>query len=179
MTRQRPLPVDPIAEAKRQWTVHGWADAATGMSAVTSIMRTQQLLLARIERTLKPFELSFARFEMLRLLAFTREGRMPLASAISRLQVHPTSVTNALNRLVRDGLVERMPHPDDGRAALVALTPVGRDLIERATVALNDVFMDPGLSDDDTTELVRLLARFRKRAGDFADPQPQPQPDPL
>ncbi|MGM7678591.1 MarR family winged helix-turn-helix transcriptional regulator [Microbacterium sp. A94] len=176
MNRRKPLPVDPIAEAKRQWTAHGWGNAATGMSAVTSVMRTQQLLLGRIERTLKPFELSFARFEMLRLLAFTREGRMPLASVISRLQVHPTSVTNTVNRLVRDGLVKREPHPEDGRAALVSLTPPGRDLIERATVSLNEVFVDPGLSDEDTTELVRLLARFRKQAGDFADPTPQPEP---
>lgn len=176
MTRRGPLPVDPIAEAKRQWAAHGWEDAATGMSAVTSVIRTQQLLLARVDRALKPFELSFARFEMLRLLAFTREGRMPMASAIARLQVHPTSVTNTVNRLVRDGLVQRDPHPEDGRAALVTLTPAGRDLIEQATVALNDVFTDPGLSPQDTVDLVRILARFRKSAGDFSDPMPVPEP---
>ena len=43
MPRSGPLPVDPIAEAKRQWTAHGWTDAAAGMSAVTSIIRAQQL----------------------------------------------------------------------------------------------------------------------------------------
>lgn len=176
MARREPLPVDPIAEAKRQWSTHGWEDAAAGMSAVTSIMRTQQLLIARVERTLKPFALSFARFEMLRLLAFSREGRMPMASAISRLQVHPTSVTNTVNRLVRDGLVQRDPDPQDGRAALVTLTPAGRDLIERATIALNEVFIQPGLSPDDTTDLVRILARFRKQAGDFNDPISFPDP---
>lgn len=176
MTRRGPLPVDPIAEAKRQWTAHGWGDAATGMSAVTSVIRTQQLLLARVDRALKPFDLSFARFEMLRLLAFTRDGRMPMASAIARLQVHPTSVTNTVNRLVQDGLVQREPHPEDGRAALVTLTPAGRDLIEHATLALNDVFTDPGMPPDDTVELVRILARFRKSAGDFSDPMPVPEP---
>lgn len=176
MTRRGPLPVDPIAEAKRQWTAHGWEDAATGMSAVTSVIRTQQLLLARVDRALKPFDLSFARFEMLRLLAFTREGRMPMASAIARLQVHPTSVTNTVNRLVRDGLVQREPHPEDGRAALVTLTQAGGDLIEKATLALNDVFTDPGLPPEDTVELVRILARFRKSAGDFSDPVPIPEP---
>jgi len=176
MSRHRPLPVDPIAEAKRQWIAHDWDDAAAGMSAVTSIMRAQQVMLARVERTLKPFRLSFARFEMLRLLAFTREGRMPMASAIARLQVHPTSVTNTVNRLVRDGLVRREPHPEDGRAALIVLTPAGREVIEPATVALNEVFADPGLAVDDMTELVRILARFRKEAGDFADPMPMPDP---
>ena len=176
MAPRKPLPVDPIAEAKRQWAEHGWADAAVGMSAVTSVMRTQQIMLGRVERALKPFGLSFARFEMLRLLAFTREGRMPMASAIARLQVHPTSVTNTVDRLSRDGLVRREPHPEDGRAALVSLTPEGRDLVEQATLALNEVFAEPGLADDDTIQLVRILARFRKEAGDFAEPRPLPDP---
>ena len=176
MARREPLPVDPIAEAKRQWQAHGWENAATGMSAVTSIMRAQQLMLARVESALKPFDLSFARFETLRLLAFTREGRMPMASAIARLQVHPTSVTSTVARLVRDGLVQRDPHPEDGRAALITLTPAGREVIERATLALNEVFADLGLADDDETALVRILARFRKGAGDFRDPDPVPDP---
>jgi len=177
MARRGALPVDPIAEAKRQWTLHGWTAAAPGMSAVTSVIRAQQIMLARIDRALKPFGLSFARFEMLRLLAFTREGRMPMASAIARLQVHPTSVTNTVDRLARDGLVVREPHPDDGRAALVALTPAGRELVEEATAALNTgVFEEPGMTEADTVDLVRILARMRKDAGDFEDPRPLPDP---
>jgi DNA-binding MarR family transcriptional regulator len=177
MPHKTPLPVDPIAEAKRQWLAHGWSDAATGMSAVTSIIRAQQLLLARIDTTLKPFSLSFARYEMLRLLAFTRAGRMPMASAIARLQVHPTSVTNTVDRLVRDGLITRETHPADGRAAMLVLTDPGRELVERATDALNDdVFTEPGLSEADTTDLVSIIARFRKASGDFTDPRPLPDP---
>jgi DNA-binding MarR family transcriptional regulator len=177
MPRKVPLSVDPIAEAKRQWTAHGWADAASGMSAVTSIMRAQQLMLARVDASLKPFGLSFARYELLRLLGFTRGGRMPMASAIARLQVHPTTVTNTADRLVRDGLVAREPHPADGRAAMLVLTDSGRELVERATEALNaDVFAAPGLSDEDTADLVRIIARLRKDAGDFDDPRPVPEP---
>lgn len=174
MTRR--LPVDPIAEAKRQWHAHGWDDAADGMTVVTSVIRAHQLLMASIDRALKPFDLSFSRFEMLRLLAFTREGRMPMASAIARLQVHPTSVTNTVERLARDGFVTREPHPTDGRAALLVLTGAGRRRVDEATAALNTVFADLGLDDDDATALVRIIARFRKGAGDFADPSPVPDP---
>ncbi|AZS38353.1 MarR family transcriptional regulator [Microbacterium sp. 1P10UB] len=177
MAGARRLPVDPIAEAKRQWIAHGWDDAAVGMTAVTSVIRAQQLLIGRVERTLKPFALSFARYEMLRLLAFTREGRMPMASAIARLQVHPTSVTNTVERLVRDGLVVREPHPTDGRAAILALTDDGRELVERATSALNtEVFAEPGLSGDDIEQLVSIIARLRRASGDFSDPRPLPEP---
>ncbi|MEI3868144.1 MarR family transcriptional regulator [Microbacterium sp. CCNWLW134] len=173
----RRLPVDPIAEAKRQWLAHGWTDAAAGMTAVTSIMRAQQLMLARVDAALRPFRLTFARYELLTLLSFSRAGRMPMASASARLQVHPTSVTNTVDRLQADGYVRREPHPVDGRATLVVLTDAGRDLAERATAALNaQVFSEPGLSAEDTDELVSIIARMRRAAGDFDDPRPTPEP---
>jgi DNA-binding MarR family transcriptional regulator len=169
--------MDPLAEAKRQWIAHGWTDAADGMAVVTSVMRAQQLLLARVDQALKPFGLSFARYEVLRLLAFSREGRLPLSSVVARLQVHATTVTSTADRLVRDGLIVREPHPHDGRAAMLALTETGRDLVERATVSLNaEVFADPGLGSDDAAELVAIVARLRRDAGDFTDPRPHPDP---
>ena len=177
MTRPHPLPVDPLAEAKRQWLVHGWVDAADGMSVVTSVMRAQQLLLARVDTALRPFALSFARFEVLRLLAFSRTGVLPLSSVVARLQVHATSVSSTADRLVRDGLVTRSRDPHDGRAALLELTDAGRTLVERATAALNaKVFADPGIDQADAAALVAIVARMRKAAGDFADPRPQPDP---
>lgn len=177
MARPHPLPIDPLAEAKRQWLAHGWTHAADGMSLVTSVMRAQQLLLARVDATLRPFTLSFARYEVLRLLAFSRTGTLPLSSVVARLQVHATSVSSTADRLVRDGLIVRHRDPDDGRAALLELTDVGRDLVEHATAALNDgVFGDPGISAEDAADLVAIVARMRKAAGDFADPRPQPDP---
>ena len=170
------LRVDPIAEAKLQWLAHGWDAAADGMTTVISLVRAQQLAFARIDAALRPLDLTFARFELLRMLAFTREGRIPLASAVARLQVHATSVTSTVERLARDGLVRREPHPTDGRAALLVLTDAGRARVDEATTALNAVFADLGFDDGDERELVRIIARFRRNAGDFADPAPQPPP---
>ncbi len=168
MTSKKPLPRDPIAEAHRQWRQHGWTAEADGMAAVTSIMRAQQIMLARVEKLLAPFKLTFARYELLRLLSFTREGGMPMASASSRLQVHPTSVTNTTDRLEEAGLLKRTAHPTDGRATLIRITPEGRDVVERATEVINrEFFMDLGLSPEDRDTLVQILARFRHRAGDF------------
>ncbi len=178
MPASTPLSSDPIAEAKRQWLSHGWLEAADGMAAVTSLMRAQQLMLGRVESTLKPFGLSFARFEMLTLLSFTKDGQMPMASAGARLQVHPTSVTNTVDRLERDGLVTRSAHPTDGRATIVTITPAGREMVVEASPVLNSVvFEQPGMSEPDLSDLVRILARFRRQAGDFID-APTP-PDPL
>lgn len=172
-----PLPIDPLAEARRQWIAHGWSDAADGMTLVTSIMRAHQLLLARVEGTLKRFDLSFARFELLQLLSFTKDGIIPMASATARLQVHPTSITNTVQRLERDGLIAREPHPRDGRASMLLLTDAGRAVAAQATAALNsEVFTEPGMPRDDVASIVRALARFRESAGDFVTPPPAPDP---
>ena len=77
------------------------------MAAVTSVMRVQQLLLARVEDTLKPYGLTFAAYEALRLLAFTRSGSLPMGKLGVRLMVHPAAVTNAIGRLEQRGLVQR------------------------------------------------------------------------
>ena len=170
MAEPAPLPSDPIAEAHRQWQEHGWADAADGMAAVTAIMRTQQILLARIEGVLKQFDLTFARFELLRLLSFTRHGSLPMAKASARLQVHPTSVTNAVDRLEAAALVRRMAHPTDGRATLVEITEAGRERVAGATDELNSVvFIRPGFSPSEVEQLNALLRGFRRDAGDFLE----------
>lgn len=166
-----PLPQDPIAEARRHWEARGWGEAAAGMAAVTAVMRTHQILLTRVENVLRPFGLTFARFELLALLSFTANGALPMAKAGARLQVHPTSVTNAVDRLERAGLARRRRHPSDGRTVLVEITPAGRDLVPRAAAALNSsVFADPGFASEDLAQLTEILARFRLHAGDFQDP---------
>ena len=160
---------DPIAEAKRHWHERGWEDAADGMAAITAIMRTQQILLARIETVLRAFDLTFARFELLTLLSFTRSGALPMAKASARLQVHPTSVTNAVDRLEAAGLVRRVAHPTDRRATLVEITAAGRERSTAAAAALNSsVFEQPGFSNAELADLDRMLGSFRRRAGDFA-----------
>jgi DNA-binding MarR family transcriptional regulator len=163
------LALDPIAEAHRNWTEHGWGDAADGMAFVTSVVRVHQLLLARIDQTLDPFDLSFARFELLMLLLFTRKGELPLGKIGVRLQVHPASVTNAVNRLESQGLVVRRPHPDDGRTTLARITPAGRRVARRAADALNAaVFTEPGLPSASATRVVAAFTALRRDAGDFA-----------
>lgn len=162
------LPLDPIAEARRHWVEHGWAASADGMVAVTSIMRAQQILQARADAALREFSLTFARYETLMLLRFSRTGALPMRVIGSRLQVHPTSVTNAVDRLEKDGFVRRGPHPSDRRAVLVGITPAGRKTAEAATRQLNKhVFADIGMDRDDVADLVRVLAGLRQSAGDF------------
>jgi len=168
MRQRRTLGFDPIDEARRQWIDRGWQDAAGGMAALTSIIRVEQLLMARVEEELAPFELTFARYELLVLLDFSRAGALPMGKLGARLQVHPASVTNAVDRLEAQGLVERVAHPDDGRATLATITSTGRRRVRRATAVLNEaVFSDLGWSERDLRDLFRILRKLRRGAGDF------------
>lgn len=162
------LPFDPVEEATRLWRSHGWAEAATGMAAVTSLMRAQAIVQARVDDVLRPLRLSFARYELLMLLSFTREGSLPMAKAGARLQVHPASVTNAASRLEASGLVIRRPHPEDGRAVLVEITDAGRAAARAATEELNRrVFSRPEMTSPRMQTLVDILRDVRREAGDF------------
>ncbi len=159
---------DPIALARENWERAGWGAVSDGMVAVTSVMRAHQILLARVETALRPYDLSFSRFELLRLLAFSGSGALPITKASDRLQVHVTSVTHAIRRLESDGLVRRTPHPTDGRTTLVQLTDLGRSTVEDATATLNEeVFADIGMSDADSRTLAGAIESLRRHAGDF------------
>ena len=164
------LPFDPIERAAEIWADRfGPADA---MAAVTSIMRAQQILLGGLDGLLRPHGLTFARYEALVLLAFSRRGALPLRVIGERLMVHPTSVTNTVDRLERDGLVRRRRNPRDGRGILAEITPGGREVVTRATADLMAVrFGMAGYDPAELGELFTLLRGLRVSAGDFT-PEP-------
>lgn len=163
---RRPV-TDPIREAHRQWVAHGWTDAADGMAMVTSLVRVHQLMMERIDALLRPLDLTFARYEVLRLLAFTSGGGMSMNRLGSLLQVHPTSVTSAVDRLQKQGYVERLRRDRDRRVVLAQITPAGREVVDRATASLNaEVFSRPGLEGSEVVALTELLAALRASAGD-------------
>jgi DNA-binding MarR family transcriptional regulator len=165
-----PLRIDPIAEARRHWTERWGEEPARPMAAVTSIMRAQQVLMARLNDLLRPLGLTFPRYEALMLLSFTRAGALPLGKIGERLQVHRTSVTNIVDKLEADGLVRRVPHAEDRRATLAHITAEGRDTARRATEALNAAaFGIDALGNDEQEAVTALLRALRVDAGDFVD----------
>jgi DNA-binding MarR family transcriptional regulator len=156
---------DPIEEAGRQWRQNWGSSHVPAMMAVTSIMRVQQILLARLNEVLAPFGLTFARYEALMLLYYSRAGALPLGKIGGRLQVHPTSVTNLIDGLGRAGYVMRSPHPTDRRATLGSITERGREAAVAATEALHLIrFGTEPLRKTDLECLTDLLREFRLAA---------------
>lgn len=163
---RKKLAFDPIDEAARQWALR-WG-AVDQMHAVTSLMRVQQLVIGQLDELLRPHGLTFARYEALVLLTFSRNGSLPLGKMGERLQVHPTSVTSIVDRLEAAGHVVRRRHPEDGRAVLAEITDAGRAVVEAATADLVAARFALGdLPTDSLHELSELLRPVRAGAGDF------------
>ena len=117
-------------------------------------------LLAEPMPTLRPLELTFARTRCSCSSRSRGAGSLPLGIIGERLQVNPASVTNAVDRLEAQGLVERRPNPQDGRGTLAALTGPGRQLAQRATELMN----------------ARGLRRRRARPAGLRDSVRRPEP---
>ena len=167
----RRLDFDPVDRAGDLWE-QKWPDEPptvyASMRAVTSIMRAHQILIAELDAMLRPFGITFSRYEALVLLVHSQGGALPLSKIGERLQVHATSVTNVIDRLEAAGLVRREPNPRDGRGTLAVITEDGRDVAEKATATLNAARF--GLADlppDDLAALFTILRRLRVEAGDF------------
>ena len=169
MTSAPRLSFDPLERAGELWEEH--VGDASAMRLATSIMRVQQLVISGLDAALKPHGITFARFEVLRLISFSREGRLALSRIGERLMVHPTSVTNAIDRLEAQGLVSRVPDDTDRRRTWATLTPDGERVVDEATRALMDVDFGVGALDPAQREQAYALLRTL-RAVDFDATKP-------
>jgi DNA-binding MarR family transcriptional regulator len=171
MPSQPPLGFDPIDRAGALWE-RNWPDEPdevySSMRAVTSIMRAHQILIAELDAMLRPYGITFSRYEALVLLMFSRNGSLPLSKIGERLQVHATSVTNVIDRLESAGLVRREPNPRDGRGTLAVITADGRAVATKATADLNAArFGMDALDGAELEQVFVVLRRLREDAGDY------------
>lgn len=109
------------------------------------------------------FGLKSGEFDVLATLRRAGEpGGLTPTALYAATMVSSGGMTNRIDRLAALGLVERRPHPDDRRGTLVALTPAGRDVIDRLITAhaQNRERITAMLSEDEKAQLCALLARM-------------------
>jgi DNA-binding MarR family transcriptional regulator len=156
------LPFDAIIEARRRWEVRGWPEP-DAMAAAHSIMRASQIILADLDAAVEPFGITYARYEVLAYLSFSRDNRLPLNKLSARLRVHPASMTNTLNRLEAAGLAQRVPDPTNKRVVFAEITDAGRSLMPKATAAIGKTKFGVGALDlDQMRTLVDIITAVRR-----------------
>lgn len=129
-----------------------------------------QFMLMRAYMSLKldsPFELrgglTRARYNVLRMLAQTEEGRLLMTDIVQGMNVSPTNITKLVDVLVKDEYVRRVPDPADKRKFWVELLPEGRRIFEETIPDVGDHVRAfwTGISELEMRTLIHLLSRLR------------------
>jgi len=168
---QHPLSYDPVEASRERWVEQGWEHAASGMAAVVSVMRAEQIFQRRATDILRPLGLTFARYQVLGMLRW--QGPLTLGAVGHRLWITPATVTSAVDRLEAAGLCRRLGHPTDARATLAEITAKGRRVFDRSVDRLNeDLFGKVELTEDERELLVRLIGKVRSAEGDVVVTRP-------
>ena len=107
-----------------------------GHEAALSIVLTGELLAKEADRILKPYKLTQAQFNVLMLLRYQSEkGELNQTRLGRMLLVNRSNVTGLVDRMERDGWVQRVPESEDRRVKKVRLTDSGRKLCEKSAKA--------------------------------------------
>ncbi len=164
---------DPLEWVSSHWPEEELGEPA-GMLALTSVFRLREVIASAVERELAPSGLSGTDYLLLMTIKLSECGVRPLSHIARAMMVHPTTVTQAVDRLEKSRLVKRRPHPTDRRTTLATLTPKGEQTCVAATKMLRAVgFGMPNVKTSEFYDLVRVITPIRTAGGDI---QPAPQP---
>lgn len=147
-------------------TAHLTADGWAYYEAASALLRTASLVSHKVDEVVRPHGLTFARYEVLLLLSWSRRGQMSLARIGDQLLVHQASITGVVDRLEADRLARRVAHPSDGRVTLAQITNRGRLVVAEATDSIA-CDLDLGIDDDTAEEIYALVQRLRRGVGDI------------
>ena len=137
---------------------------SAGVHVWLVFMKAFQALVPHAAGSIEQTKLGDSDFRVLEVLL--HKGSLPVNTIGPKVWLTPGSISVAVDRLVRRGLVSRKDHPDDRRVRRVELTPKGRALITRGfgehAAAMEDVAAV--LSKKERLTLLRLLKELDKHA---------------
>lgn len=122
---------------------------------------SSRLLKAEFERRARDSGLTITQWRVLGVLSRT-EGGMRQAELAARLELSPMTVSDVVERLDGQGLVNRAPDPDDSRAKRVTLSEAALPVMTMALGVAGEVYdlALEGVSEDDRAALARALTRM-------------------
>lgn len=142
---------------------------SSGVHVWLVLMKAFQALMPHAAESIEQTELGDSDFRVLE--ALLHKGPLPVNTVGAKVWLTPGSISVAVDRLVRKGLVSRKDHPSDRRVRQVELTAKGRALITRGfrehAAAMETVIRI--LSKKERLTLLRLLKKLGKHAAPGPD----------
>jgi DNA-binding MarR family transcriptional regulator len=148
-------------------------DALTGQDALTlgemrawrGLLRAHACLAKRLDAELeRAHRLPMSSYEVLHHLQEASGGRMRMCDLAEQAQLSRSGLTRLVDRLERDGLLERCSCAHDARGAYACLTDSGRERLEEARVTHLAVVREHFFSRFSETELVSLADMWERIA---------------
>ncbi len=125
--------LDAAARAVAQWKQELPELAAENMLLIGRLKRAAAVIARELEKVYGEYGLTEGSFDV---LATLRRSGAPYTltptELFSALMVTSGTMTTRLKNLENQGLIDRLPNPDDARSMLVRLTDKGKELIEQA-----------------------------------------------
>lgn len=125
------------------------------------LAKAHQCLFARFRDLLAPYGVTPQQFALLGFL--WKQDKLSQVELSDKTGIDRTTLSGLIDRLEKQGLVTRLPHPCDRRACLVALTPEGRTF-ETILAPLAQQMREQlrtGLAPGEYEQLCLLLTRLR------------------
>jgi DNA-binding MarR family transcriptional regulator len=134
--------------------------------ALAALLLSQRVMFDAVDRRLRTeLGLSFPLFEALFVLSVAPEGRLRMVDIQRRMLVSKSNVTQLIDKLEGEGLVEREASPIDRRLVYAMLTERGPEAVARGLELFNAVasesfteFLSKGEIDKITSGLNKVIA---------------------
>jgi DNA-binding MarR family transcriptional regulator len=127
------------------------------------LSRTEKITDGHISALLQPIRLTCAQHHVLKLLIMAGEP-LPLGQIAEKLHSVRSNATQMIDRLVAEGLVERIFDPADRRRVLAQITEEGRRRFEAATQLERQIEQElcASFSQEERDQLITLLSRLEE-----------------
>lgn len=137
-----------------------------GTEAMLGVIRTAAIVTHAIERSLKPFGLTFTQANVLRILRGAGKAGICGREVGERLVAQVPDVSRLLDRMLEQGLVERARDENDRRHVTARITAKGLKLLDEIDPILDEVAKERfgSLGREDLTQLVESLDAIRAKA---------------
>ncbi|TVP80589.1 MAG: MarR family transcriptional regulator [Gemmatimonadales bacterium] len=128
-------------------------------AAVVGLFRMSDRARRTLAEALRPRDLTLQQFNVLRILRGAGDGGLPTLTIADRMVEQTPGVTRLLDRLQKQGWIERRRDPGDRRRVVACITLEGRQVLEAVDEpfarAEEDIFRD--WAEEDVRALARLL----------------------
>lgn len=126
--------------------------------AALKLMIAERRLTNTITNVIKQYGLNRAQWSVLTILHLSSDDSIPLGRIAHALSVHGTNITNAVDKLIDQGLAERVLDPKDRRSVRATITPAGAAASDEILRALaQEKFGLASLTNERLGQLARVL----------------------